>query len=180
MTQTPKTTLNNILKALRKNTFGNRKRNFFRSTRNCNSYNTHRLPGSCTAELLAEYRTLLAAPGLSARTRGDIEAAWGQATQTLEATFEFPHLAHAPLEPLNCVVCLSDNHCEIWAGDQFQTVDQANVAAAAGLDRRQVQINTVFAGGSFGRRAPIHLIWSREDDLWGGRYRPRYGVKVAA
>jgi isoquinoline 1-oxidoreductase subunit beta len=154
-----------------------------------------------TAELLAEYRALLAIPGLPARTEGDVEAALARAAQTLEATFEFPYLAHAPLEPLNCVVQLSENGCEIWAGDQFQTVDQANAAAAAGLDPRQVQIHTVFAGGSFGRRAnptsdyivegvhvaralggraPIHLVWTREDDLRGGRYRPMFVHRVRA
>jgi isoquinoline 1-oxidoreductase beta subunit len=148
-----------------------------------------------TAELLSEYRALLSTPGQTARKEGDVEGALAGAVKTLEATFEFPYLAHAPLEPLNCVVRLSEKGCEIWAGDQFQTVDQANAAAAAGLEPRQVQIRTIFAGGSFGRRAnptsdyivesvhvakalgrgvPIHLVWSREDDIRGGRYRPMF------
>jgi isoquinoline 1-oxidoreductase subunit beta len=154
-----------------------------------------------TVELLEEYKALLATPGRVAQKRGNVEEAWSECVQTLEATFEFPYLAHAPLEPLNCVVQLSGNSCEIWAGDQFQTVDQANAAAAAGLETRQVQIHTVFAGGSFGRRAnpgsdyivegvhvakalggraPIHLVWSREDDLTGGRYRPMFVHHVRA
>jgi isoquinoline 1-oxidoreductase beta subunit len=122
-------------------------------------------------------------------------------TKTIEATFEFPYLAHTPLEPLNCVVRLSENGCEIWAGDQFQTIDQANAAAAAGFDPRQVQIHSLFAGGSFGRRAnppsdyivegvhvaraiggraPIHLVWTREDDIKGGRYRPMFVHRLRA
>jgi len=154
-----------------------------------------------TGELLAEYRALLEKPGLPARKDGDTDAALSGAVRTLEANFEFPYLAHAPLEPLNCVVRLGQDECEIWAGDQFQTVDQANAAAAAGLDVRRVRINTLFAGGSFGRRAnppsdyiveavhvakalggraPVHLVWTREDDIRGGRYRPMYLHRLRA
>lgn len=154
-----------------------------------------------TTDLLDEYRSLLEKPGMPAVKKGDVEAALSGSVRTLEATFEFPYLAQAPLEPLNCVVQLSDNGCEIWAGDQFQTVDQANAAAAAGIDIRQVHIHTLFSGGSFGRRAnptsdyivegvhvakaiggrsPVHLIWTREDDLKGGRYRPMFVHRVRA
>ncbi len=148
-----------------------------------------------SAELIAEYKRLAATPGTVARKDGDAERALSGAAKTVEAVFEFPYLAHTPMEPLNCVVQLSANSCEIWAGDQFQTVDQANAATAAGLKPEQVKINTVFAGGSFGRRAnpasdyivegvtvakaiggraPVKLVWTREDDLRGGRYRPLY------
>jgi isoquinoline 1-oxidoreductase beta subunit len=154
-----------------------------------------------SSDLFSEYRELLKTPGRTAQKKGDIEGAWTKSVQILEATFEFPYLAHAPMEPLNCVVKLSENKCEIWAGDQFQTVDQTNAAAAAGLDLRQVEIHTVFAGGSFGRRAnpssdyivegvhvakalggraPIHLVWTREDDIRGGRYRPMFVHHVRA
>jgi isoquinoline 1-oxidoreductase beta subunit len=106
------------------------------------------------------------------------------------------------MEPLDAVVKLSATHCEIWAGDQFQTLDQANAAKTAGLDPQNVTINTLFAGGSFGRRAnvwsdyiveavsiakacgadgiPIKLQWTREDDLHGGLYRPMYFHKLEA
>lgn len=154
-----------------------------------------------TPELAGEYRALLETPGRAARKVGDAAEALAGAAKTLAATFSFPYLAHAPMEPLNCVVQLSENGCEIWAGDQFQTVDQANAAAAAGLDPGQVKIQTLFAGGSFGRRAnppsdyivegvlvakalggraPIHLVWTREDDLRGGFYRPMFVHRVRA
>jgi isoquinoline 1-oxidoreductase beta subunit len=154
-----------------------------------------------TDQILAEYRELAKTPGLPARMEGNAEAALGQAAKRIEATFDFPYLAHAPMEPLDCVVKLSANACEIWAGDQFQTVDQGNAARILGLKPEQVKINTLFAGGSFGRRAntvsdyiaegveiakatggkaPVRLVWTREDDIQGGRYRPLYHHALSA
>mgnify|MGYP002715536002 CR=1 FL=1 len=148
-----------------------------------------------TAELLAEYKALAGKPGAPARVEGDAAKALAGAAKTVTASFEFPYLAHAPMEPLDCVVRLDGSGCEIWAGDQFQTIDQNNAAAAAGLKPEQVRINTLVAGGSFGRRAnaasdyiveavhvakaldrgtPVKLVWTREDDIRGGRYRPMY------
>lgn len=142
------------------------------------------------------YLELLKQPGLVARNEGDAAKSLAQATKKLEATFEFPYLAHAPMEPLNCIVQLKAGGCEIWAGSQSQTGDQATAAKILGLQPEQVQIHTMLAGGSFGRRAnptsdyiaeavsvakaashlnaPIHLIWTREDDLHGGYYRPMF------
>jgi isoquinoline 1-oxidoreductase beta subunit len=148
-----------------------------------------------TAELMAEYKALAQKPGASARKEGDAAKALAGAAKTITAAFEFPYLAHAPMEPLDCVVRLDNDRCEIWAGDQFQTIDQGNAAAAAGLKPDQIRINTLLAGGSFGRRAnaasdyiveavhvakaldrgtPVKLVWTREDDIRGGRYRPMY------
>jgi isoquinoline 1-oxidoreductase beta subunit len=152
-------------------------------------------------QMLAEYRELAKTPGLPARMEGNAESALGQAAKRIEATFDFPYLAHAPMEPLDCVVKLSANACEIWAGDQFQTVDQGNAARVLGLKPEQVTIHTLFAGGSFGRRAntvsdyivegveiakatggkaPVRLVWTREDDIQGGRYRPLYHHALSA
>ena len=148
-----------------------------------------------TAEIMSEYKALAEKPGMPARSQGDAAKALAGAAKTITAAFEFPYLAHAPMEPLDCVVRLDGNRCEIWAGDQFQTIDQGNAAAAAGLKPDQVQIHTLMAGGSFGRRAntvsdyivetvqvakaldrgtPVKLVWTREDDIRGGRYRPMY------
>ncbi|HLQ07979.1 MAG TPA: xanthine dehydrogenase family protein molybdopterin-binding subunit [Steroidobacteraceae bacterium] len=155
-----------------------------------------------TAELMKQYRAL--ARGKEAVTvvqAGDVEAALAHAAKRVEGEFEFPYLAHAPMEPLTAVCSLSPEKCEIWAGCQFHTVDQANAAAAVGLKPEQVTINTLAAGGTFGRRAnpesdyisevasiakatggkyPVRLIWTREDDITGGRYRPLNYHRVTA
>jgi isoquinoline 1-oxidoreductase beta subunit len=154
--------------------------------------------------LLVEYRELAKRPGAVARQEGDAAQALAgaAAASKVEAVFEFPYLAHAAMEPLNCVVKLTDSACEIWAGSQLQTLDQAVAAQTAGLKPEQVKIHTLFAGGSFGRHAnptsdyiaeavavakatraldaPIHLVWTREDDMKGGYYRPAYVHAVSA
>jgi isoquinoline 1-oxidoreductase subunit beta len=155
-----------------------------------------------TSEMMNEFRHLAEQPAASARKVGDALPALKNAAHTVSASYEFPFLAHAPMEPLDAVVKLTASSCEIWAGDQFQTMDQGNAAKAAGLDPQQVTINTLYAGGSFGRRAnvwsdyiveavsiakaygadgtPIKLQWTREDDLHGGLYRPMYFHKMEA
>ncbi len=154
-----------------------------------------------TSELLAEYKALAEKPGLSARRDGDPAAGFAGATRTLEATYEFPYLAHAPMEPLDCVVKLSGDGCEVWAGSQIQTVDQGTVAHVVGLPPEKVELHTLVAGGSFGRRAtptadvageaasiakaiggrqPVKLVWTREDDIRGGRYRPLFVHRLRA
>jgi isoquinoline 1-oxidoreductase subunit beta len=155
-----------------------------------------------SAALMEEYRRLADQPALSARKQGDAVATIHGAVHKVSASYEFPYLAHAPMEPLDAVVKLTSASCDIWAGDQFQTVDQANAAKTAGLDASQVSIHTLFAGGSFGRRAntqsdyiveavsiakafgadgtPIKLQWTREDDIHGGLYRPMYFHKLEA
>ena len=96
-----------------------------------------------SSALMEEYRQLADRPGLSARKQGDAAQAIRNASRKLSANYEFPYLAHAPMEPLDAVVKLSHNSCEIWAGDQFQTVDQGNAAKTAGLDPQQVSIHTL-------------------------------------
>jgi isoquinoline 1-oxidoreductase beta subunit len=152
--------------------------------------------------IMTEYRQLAEQSGASARKEGDATQALAGAAQKVSATYAFPYLAHAPMEPLDAVVKLTANSCEIWAGDQFQTVDQGNAARTAGLDPQQVKIHTLYAGGSFGRRAntqsdyiveavsiakalgangtPVKLQWTREDDIHGGLYRPMYFHKHEA
>jgi isoquinoline 1-oxidoreductase subunit beta len=155
-----------------------------------------------STEIMNEYRRLADQPVISARKDGDALQAIGAASRKISASYEFPYLAHAPMEPLDAVIKLDAHSCEIWAGDQFQTIDQANAAKTAGLDPSQVSIHTLYAGGSFGRRAntisdyiveavsiakaygadgtPIKLQWTREDDIHGGLYRPMYFHKLEA
>ncbi len=153
-----------------------------------------------TAGLFAEYRALAGRPGLVARREGDAAAAAGRG-KGVEAFYELPFLAHACMEPLNCVVRLAADQCEIWNGEQIQTPDQSAVAAQTGLKPEQVQFHMLYAGGSFGRRAnpksdyvleavsiaqaiqgefPIKLVWTREDDMRAGYFRPMYLHRVKA
>lgn len=146
-----------------------------------------------TPELLAEFRKLAATPGMRFRKSGDVEAAFKSATRIVEAEYVFPYLAHAAMEPMNAVVQIGNGKVTLWTGSQLQTVDQMVLAHIAGVKPEDVTINTQWAGGSFGRRAvpgpdyaaeaaliakahgrgvPIKLVWTREDDMRGGYYRP--------
>jgi isoquinoline 1-oxidoreductase subunit beta len=148
-----------------------------------------------TADMLAEYRALAAKPGLRARWDGDPEGALAGAARTVEATYEFPYLAHAPMEPMNFVIQLGDKKCEVWNGEQLQTGTQGALAKFLGIPMESVRINMLYAGGSFGRRGnfigdypveaaaiakaaglsvPLKLVWTREDDTRAGFYRPMY------
>jgi len=150
-----------------------------------------------TTELLAEYRTLLDQPGAVARRDGNAGSAMATAARTITAEFEFPYLAHAPMEPVTAVARLFADRCEIWTGDGDVQGCQESAAGTLGLSPQQVIVHSVYAGGSFGRRggtsieaveiaratggaAPVKLIWTREDDIRGGGYRPMYLHRVSA
>lgn len=146
-----------------------------------------------TAQLLKQYQALAQKPGVQAAKAGDIASAGKQAAQTISAEYVLPFLSHAPMEPLNCAVKISGDGCEIWTGTQMQTTDQASAAKILGLKPEQVKIHTQFLGGGFGRRAnpradfvseavevakaanmAVKTVWSREDDIKGGFYRPMF------
>ncbi|SIR21545.1 isoquinoline 1-oxidoreductase, beta subunit [Aromatoleum tolulyticum] len=154
-----------------------------------------------SAQIFADYRKLAVTPGLVARRDGDTDKALIEGAKALEAEYAFPYLAHAPMEPLNCVMRVDAQGCEVWNGEQFQTGDQYTLAAFFGLKPEQVKLNMLFAGGSFGRRAnpaadyvletahivkairgeaPVKLVWSREDDMRAGYYRPLYLHRLRA
>ncbi len=155
-----------------------------------------------SSEILSDYRTKAASPGTLAMRRGEPEAAMQRAARIVEAEFTFPYLAHAPMEPLNCVIDQRDDGtCDVWAGAQLPTVEQMTVGKILGLTPEKVRLHTVWAGGSFGRRAtpnadyfieaasivkgiggryPLHFVYSREDDIRGGRYRPMFYHKIKA
>jgi isoquinoline 1-oxidoreductase subunit beta len=161
--------------------------------------------GPTTATQIDQYRALASQPGTVVRSDGDLTAPAG-AAKRIEADYEFPYLAHAPMEPLNATADLKADSLTVWSGTQMQTLDQALAAKAAGLKPEQVKLNTMFAGGGFGRRAnpnsdfvvaavnvakamrqagieaPVKVIWSREDDMRGGYYRPLvlHRVRVGA
>ncbi len=149
-----------------------------------------------SAAQLASYKALAQKDGLP--TPRKAAAAPGAVAQTITAEYSFPYLAHAPMEPLNCVIDFDGEACRVWAGTQFQTVDQGAIAATLGLKPEQVRLVTLMAGGGFGRRAvpssdylveaaniakawrasgkttPLKVMWSREDDIQGGYYRPAH------
>ncbi len=148
-----------------------------------------------TADILAEYKELAKKPGKNFRKEGDVDAVFASAAKIVEADYEFPFLAHACMEPMNCVVQLGEGSCEVWNGEQFQALDAPAIAKAAGVPADKVKINVLYAGGSFGRRAnpgadypteavaiakaantkaPVKLVWTREEDMRGGFYRPMY------
>ncbi|MBS0356359.1 MAG: xanthine dehydrogenase family protein molybdopterin-binding subunit [Proteobacteria bacterium] len=146
-------------------------------------------------EIFARYHELAQTPGLIARKDGDGDAALAGAARVVKASYDFPYLAHAAMEPMNCVVQFTGDSLEVWNGEQFQTVDQGNLAAMFGLPPENVNIHMLYAGGSFGRRAckdsdyvkeaasivkaagtraPVKMVWLREDDMKGGYYRPQF------
>lgn len=146
-----------------------------------------------TAQMLKQYQALAQKPGVQAAKAGDIASAGKKASHTVRAEYVLPFLSHAPMEPLNCAVKISGDGCEIWTGTQMQTTDQASAAKILGLKPEQVKIHTQFLGGGFGRRAnpradfvseavevakaaglPVKTVWSREDDIKGGFYRPMF------
>jgi len=154
-----------------------------------------------TDDLWKQYRALADQPGDSAKKAGDADKALASAARVIEATYEVPYLAHATMEPMNCVVRIGTNECEVWNGEQFQTGDQMALAKLLGLTPEQVQIHQLFAGGSFGRRAnafsdylvetaaiakgaglktPLKLVWTRENDMQAGFYRPMFLHKIKA
>lgn len=153
--------------------------------------------GLDSASLREEFSKYAAGEGTVASQAGDATAALSKAAKRIEAEYAVPYLAHAPMEPLNCTVKIDPDRCEVWTGTQFQTLDQATAARITGLKPEQVKIHTMFLGGGFGRRAtptsdfvaeavevakaagkPVKTVWTREDDIRGGYYRPAFVHKI--
>lgn len=146
-----------------------------------------------TSRMMRDFRERAKSPGTVVRKDGDAAGALASAAKKIEAVYEVPYLSHLMMEPLNCAVDLRADSCEVWTGSQFQTIDRANAAKVAGLPTEKVQLHTTFLGGGFGRRAnpqsdfvveavhvakaagvPVKVIWTREDDMQGGWYRPAF------
>lgn len=148
-------------------------------------------------ELVADYRKAFSAELLPASDAGDVEKAFGeQGLTVLEADMVFPFLVHAPMEPLDAVfIKRPDGSLDVYNGAQFPAMDQTVAAKVTGIDPSKVRVNTQMTGGSFGRRAqfgspymqeaaavfaatdqsrPLKHMWTREDDIRGGFYRPMY------
>jgi len=152
-----------------------------------------------SSQLWTKFRELARKPGNVSVARGDDKAMAGiPAARRIVAEYEFPYLAHTPMEPLNATVRFEGDKAEAWVPSQFQTMDQATIGQVLGLSPDKVTFHTEYAGGGFGRRAvidshvpreaatiakrfrgtPVKLIWTREDDVRGGYYRPMHAHRV--
>jgi isoquinoline 1-oxidoreductase beta subunit len=126
---------------------------------------------------------------LSFKTKGDVDRVLTASTNKLEATYETPYEAHACMEPLNCIADYKDGKCVIWGPIQGPDWVQAEVAPMLGLKPEDVTVNMTFLGGGFGRKAfldypheaaviskeigaPVQVVWTREDDMTQGPFRP--------
>ena len=146
-----------------------------------------------------QYADLAKQAGAVAKKEGDVAAAKSKAVKNFDVVYDMPYLAHAPMEPLNCVADVKADSCEIWVGTQFQTVDAMTAAGITGLKPNQIKLHTTLLGGGFGRRAvldahfvseavqvskaiksPVKVVWTREDDIRGGYYRPRAYHTISA
>ncbi|MCM0082415.1 xanthine dehydrogenase family protein molybdopterin-binding subunit [Geomonas sp. Red32] len=154
--------------------------------------------GLSTGKMRTAYAVLSKSPGTIARNDGGAEAALAASPNRVNAQYDLPYLAHADLEPLNCTVDLRRDSCEIWAGTQGQTLCRDLAASLTGLPPEKVKVHTTYLGGGFGRRGnphqdfvtmavqvareirkPVKVIWTREDDMRGGYYRPLWHARMS-
>ncbi len=146
-----------------------------------------------------QYAALAKQPGAVAKSEGDMNAAKQKAVKKVDAVYDLPYLSHSPMEPLNCVADVKADSCEIWVGTQFQTTDLMTASVITGLKPNQIKLHTTLLGGGFGRRAtldnhfvaeavqvskaiqaPVKVVWTREDDIRGGYYRPKAHHRFSA
>lgn len=150
-----------------------------------------------TADIVADMARAAQAGSARVRSDGDPEQAFGKASRVIEATYELPFLAHAPMEPMNCTVHVQADRCDVWTGTQVVTRARAVAARVAGLPEDKVQVHNHLLGGGFGRRLeidgveravriarevsyPVKVIWSREEDIQHDMYRPYFYDRVRA
>ena len=148
-------------------------------------------------EFRAEYRAALDGPLANAVDRGDAAKAFAGAAKIVEALYEVPYLAHAPMEPLNAAAYWRPDRIDVWIGTQSPEAALKKAAEVGGVDPRAVFIHNAFLGGGFGRRAvndelvqavevskavgkPVKLIWTREQDIQHDRYRPQAALRLRA
>ncbi len=143
-------------------------------------------PGPNASYTSSEYKKQLQAtarkPGKVVRNVGDVDKGFAAAAKTLEADYYVPHLAHAPMEPMVTVADFRDGKCTLWAPTQNPQAVQDTVAAAVGIDKKNVICNVTLLGGGFGRKSkpdycaeaallskqlgkPVKVVWTREDDI---------------
>jgi isoquinoline 1-oxidoreductase beta subunit len=142
-----------------------------------------------SAAIRAQLAALAERPGIVAHTHGDAAAALTGAATRIEAVYDVPFVHHATMEPMNCTAHVRPDGVELWVPTQNQGDTQRVAAELTGLPPEKVRVHTTFSGGGFGRRleldfvseavrvskaigAPVKVIWTREDDMRNGFYRP--------
>ncbi|HKI95564.1 MAG TPA: xanthine dehydrogenase family protein molybdopterin-binding subunit [Gemmatimonadales bacterium] len=148
-----------------------------------------------STDIAAELRRIVDG-GAVARKDGEPDAALAGSHATIHAEYEVPYLAHATMEPMNCTADVRSGSCEIWAPTQAPTGCRDLAAKITGLSSEKVTVHTTYLGGGFGRRsqtdfledavriskavgAPVKLVYTREDDMRAGWYRPTAYNKIA-
>ena len=147
--------------------------------------------GLSSESIMAHYAGKIQEDGVCVRKDGDAEEAMKRADRRIQAVYELPYQAHACPEPMNCTAYVLPDRCEVWAPTQAQEPAREVAARITGLPLRAVQVHTPFVGGGFGRRympdfvaeavrlskavkAPVKVIWSREEDMRNDHYRPAF------
>jgi isoquinoline 1-oxidoreductase beta subunit len=150
-----------------------------------------------TASIRETLANAIAAPGNVATRRGEGEAALAAAAKQIEAVYEAPYLAHAPMEPFTCVADVKADSCEVWVGSQLPSIANNNAVQASGLPASKINLHTLYMGGGFGSRGggafvteavgiskaigvPVKLTYTREDDLATDRFRPASYMRFKA
>ena len=158
--------------------------------------------GHDTTEQRARYTQLLKSEkGRTYDSAGDIEPIFAEAagTKVLSQNYFAPYLAHATMEPMNCTAVIrADDSAEVWVGNQMPPAVRSVLARGAEIEPDKITVNTPYLGGGFGRRAemdvvmqagqiatqlrdtPVQLIWSREEDMQHGQYRPMGSATMRA
>jgi isoquinoline 1-oxidoreductase beta subunit len=150
-------------------------------------------------QMFAAYAAAVKTPGQVIEKTGDVDTALGGAAKTLEATYYFPYLVHAPMEPVDAVMEVTDGKLDVWMGSQFQSQETNAIARGLGIAPEKATLHQLYAGGSFGRRASSNMdfateagqvckawggpeavkhVWTRENDIRGGLYRPLFVHRV--
>ena len=153
--------------------------------------------GLTTDEIAVELEKVTLNPGPVAQSIGNSAEALASASTNVEATYQVPFLAHAPMEPMNCTVHVRKDGCEVWVGTQVVARAQAAAAKVSGLPLDKVVVHNHLIGGGFGRRleidgvaravqiaqqvdGPVKVVWSREEDIQHDMYRPYFFDRISA
>lgn len=152
-----------------------------------------------TTQQTQAFKRLGQSGGKAAEERGNVKSGFSQASKVFEASFDFPYLAHAPMEPMNCLADVRADGCDLYIGTQMPTFDMLTAAHYSGHPPEKIKVNNQYIGGGFGRKsvldghivseavqvskavkAPVKVIWTREDDIRGGYYRPKALTTIKA